>query len=192
MPSPVESPLLAFLRLQRAVSSTATGAPRERFSVRTVVLKPAALPRQSFRIARLPSPTHPLPKERARCVGCRPRSPTVARHRPGQRGHSPNLPGFFHPGNVLELSPSRLSATRRSRRVSAPHPSVSFDAELSRRVRLRRVDPSGQPDTPRFRADIPCLPDVLPFGVLPPAAVAPASRRFLSCTSPDSNDAAVP
>jgi hypothetical protein len=56
--------------------------------------------------------------------------------------HPHGLPGLFHPGNALVLPPSGLYSSRRSRPVSEPHPPLPFRAELSLRLRLRRVEPS--------------------------------------------------
>jgi hypothetical protein len=53
----------------------------------------------------------------------------------------------FTPATLLSL-PSGFSATRRGERVSTLLPPVPFCLALRRGVRLRRVEPSGEPDHP--------------------------------------------
>jgi len=97
--------------------------------------------------------------------------------------HPFSLPVLFHPGNTLELSPSRLRAAQRSDLVSESRPPLPFRAILRRRSRLRRVDPSAQRSQPSRSSTRHCLPGVLPSEALPPAAVAPTSRLLLSRAS---------
>lgn len=78
LPPPARSPLVAFLRFQRA-AFVQTFFPRDRG-------------RSSF---------------------------------PPERSFS--RPGLFHPGNALELPPSRPCSARRSRPLSRPHPPVPLD-----------------------------------------------------------------
>jgi hypothetical protein len=90
-----------------------------------------------------------------------------------------SLSGLFHPDNTPELSPSGLCAVRRLSLSPSRGLPCRFDAELSRRVRLRRVNPSGKRDDIRKRSR-PCPHGVFPSEALPLAVTAPASRSLLS------------
>lgn len=96
------------------------------------------------------------------------------------RPTEPSEPGLLHPGGAPELSPSGLSAARRSDLVTEVAPSLPFGAALWRRVRLRRVDPSEQQPRYRLRGTAACPPGLFPSGAFPFTVVAPASRRLLS------------
>lgn len=84
-----------------------------------------------------------VPPESARSVQA------LSANRPLVRPTDPTVPDMFQPGHAHELPPSGRSADRRSGSVTGTLPSVPFGAALWRRVRLRRVDPSGKP--PRAR-----------------------------------------
>jgi len=95
---------------------------------------------------------------------------TLSASRP--EGHLFNRPGLFRPGNTLELTPSRPSASRRGERIPTSFPPMPFGFALRQSVRLRRVTPSGKPGHPSVAARAPaCLPGVFPSEALPPAAV---------------------
>jgi hypothetical protein len=104
--------------------------------------------------------------------------------RAGLNARSLNLPGFFHPGNALELSPSGLCSPRRFGTVPSAIPSLPFHLELCRRLRLRRFRPSEKRVQPNLSLTVLCPPGVLPLEVLPFPTVEPASRILLSRASP--------
>jgi hypothetical protein len=104
--------------------------------------------------------------------------------RAGLNARSLDLPGFFHPGNALELSPSGLCSPRRFGTVSSAVPSLPFHVALGRRLRLRRFTPSERQVQPSRSPTVLYPPGVLPLEVLPFPTVEPASRILLSRASP--------
>lgn len=104
--------------------------------------------------------------------------------RAGLNARSLDFPGFFHPGNTLELSPSGLCSPRRFGTVSSTIPSLPFHVALCRRLRLRRFTPSERRVQSSLSLTVLYPPGVLPFEVLPFPTVEPASRILLSRASP--------
>jgi hypothetical protein len=108
-------------------------------------------------------------------------SSSFRRTNPLRTWRPPSQPsGSISPRKHLCTSPSGPCSFRRSAPVSGFAPPVPFGATLRRRVRLRRVPPSGKgPDWTEALPNL-CPPGVFPSEALPFVAVDPASRLLLS------------
>jgi len=96
--------------------------------------------------------------------------------------------GCFTQTTLSSFSPSGLFPVQRGTHVSVNLPPVLLKRELSLFPQLRRVEPSAQceppPITPkRHRQQLLGPLGVFPSEALPPAAVEPTSRPFLSRAS---------
>jgi len=113
-----------------------------------------SLPELSFALQRL-RPSEPLLSRERGLRGCQvPQEPAPSVFSlSASRASTPVhicLPGLFHPGNALELSPSGLCSARRFGSVSVAGPPLPFRDALCRRTRLRRFSP---PRRELFRAN---------------------------------------
>jgi len=111
---------------------------------------------------------------------------TLRRTRTNLRLLAPPLsrPGLFHPGNAPELSPSGLCSPRRSGPVSEPDPPVLLRRHRGAARQLRRFTPSEEAARAGKPTHTECPHGVVPSEALPPAALEPASRLFLSRACP--------